>query len=603
MKRQSFIRNFAIVAHIDHGKSTLADRLLEVTHTIEKRFMKEQILDSNPIERERGITIKLAPVQMKYTHDCQEYILNLIDTPGHVDFAYEVSRTLSACEGVLLVVDATQGIQAQTVAHMQLIQSKNLTVIPIINKIDLLTAKIEETKKALIDMFGFRNADILEISAKTGIHIESVLHAIIERIPPPSGNPVDPFRGLVFSSQYDMHKGVVVSVRIIDGSLILHQMRQSSGVRRQMEFYASKALSTPVDVGIFTPEMKSTGILATGEVGFIATGLKDVRLAKVGDTVFLEGDTILPLPGYKEPKPMVYLSIYPTDMNQYLELRESLEKLHLSDSSFTFTPHSSPALGKGFLCGFLGLLHAEVVKERLLREFQMNIIATAPTVEYAITSTNGEVKTIHTPEDFPDPSLIQGIKEPIMYTTIYAPKEMVGAVMQLVQEKRGGLVSLDYLGDQAKFIYMIPLSEMIVDFFDRLKSITAGYASLDYEFYEHRRVDAVKLDVYVNRKTVDAFSQIVVREKVETIAVKLVEKLKDLIPRHQFQIPIQAAIGGKIIARSDVKSFRKDVTKKLYGGDQTRKDKLLDAQKKGKKRMREFGNVSIPQEVFLDIYK
>lgn len=594
MTEQKNIRNFAIVAHIDHGKSTLADRLLEKTGTIEARDMHEQMLDSNPIERERGITIKLAPVRMKYIYQGQAYTLNLIDTPGHVDFSYEVSRSLSACEGILLVVDATQGIQAQTVAHMQLIKSKNLTVIPLINKIDLPTAKIEETKEALHKTFGFARMDMIAISAKNGLHIEKVLEAVILHIPPPAENLTDETKALVFSSQYDVHRGVVVYVRVVEGLF---------DASKKCVFYASQATFTPVEVGVFKPHMVTTDTLSAGEVGFIATGLKDLSLARTGDTLSLEGASIAPLPGYKEPKPMVYLSFFPVDNDDFANLRDSLEKLHLSDSSFTFKLHASAALGKGYLCGFLGLLHAEIVKERLEREFGLSVITTAPTVEYILHLTSGKNKVINTPEDFPDPSLIARIEEPVMYTTIYTPHDTVGAVMRLTSEKRAEFINLEYIAAQAKFTYIIPLSEMIIDFFDHLKSITSGYASLDYEFFEYRNVHAVKLDVFINKKKVDAFSQIIVSEKVQTFANSLVEKLKSLIPRHQFQIPIQAAIGGKIIARSDISGFRKDVTAKLYGGDRTRKDKLLSAQKKGKKRMRQFGNVTIPQETFLAVYK
>lgn len=594
MDNQKYIRNFAIVAHIDHGKSTLADRLLEFTGTIDKRKMVDQVLDSNPIERERGITIKLAPVRMKYNYNNKEYILNLIDTPGHVDFSYEVSRSLSACEGILLVVDATQGVQAQTVAHMQLIQKNNLKVIPIINKIDLGSAKKEETRKSLIELFNFRDDEIIEISAKEGVNINLVLEKIIEEIPAPTGDINAPLKALAFSSSYNPHKGVVTFVKINDGS-----MDKSANCL----FLASKATFVPIEVGIFKPEMVETDRLSAGEVGYIATGLKDLSLARTGDTLGKVAENIDPLPGYKEPKSMVFLSLFPTDNNDFGILRESLEKLHLSDSSFNFKLHSSPALGKGFICGFLGLLHAEVVKERLEREFHLSLIATSPTVEYTIQLTNGEEKNIHTPEDFPDPSLIRSISEPMMLTTIYTPNECVGAVMQLCQEKRGDMINMEYIGTQAKFTYLIPLSEMIIDFFDKLKSISSGYASLDYEYYEMQTVKAVKLDILLNKKPIEAFSQIVVYEKAQFIANTMVERLKDLIPRHQFQIPVQAAIGGKVIARSDIKSFRKDVTRKLYGGDQTRKDKLLDAQKKGKKRMKMFGKVNIPQEVFLNIYK
>ncbi len=594
MDQQKHIRNFAIVAHIDHGKSTLADRLLEQTHTIDSRHMTAQVLDSNPIERERGITIKLAPVRMKYRYNNEEYILNLIDTPGHVDFSYEVSRSLAACEGIILVVDATQGIQAQTVAHMLLVKSKNLKVIPVVNKIDLPTAKVDSTVSALIDIYGFKDEEIIRISAKTGLNVNAVLKAIVERIPAPGGNSDGNLRALVFSSVYESHRGVIIFIRVVDGNLDKKSI---------LQLYAANTEFSPVDIGYFLPQMVSKNQLLVGEVGYIATGLKDTTLAKIGDTLTDTLETIQPLPGYKEPKPMVFLSFYPTDNDHFPLLREALEKLHLSDSSFTFELHSSAALGKGFLCGFLGLLHADVLQERLEREFNLNIIASAPTVEYQIELSSGKVRLIHTPEDFPDLSLIRTIKEPIMYVSVFTPKEFVGNIMRISQEKRGDLVNLEYLGDQAKFTYLMPLSEMIIDFFDKLKSITSGYASLDYEFYEYRSVKAVKLEFLLNKNKVEAFSQIVVLEKAQSVANWTVEKLKELIPRHQFQVPIQAAIGGKIIARADVKSFRKDVTAKLYGGDQSRKDKLLDAQKKGKKKMKQFGKVEIPQEVFLKLYK
>lgn len=602
---QSFIRNFAIVAHIDHGKSTLADRLLEATGTIELRKMQEQILDSNPIERERGITIKLAPVRMNYTLDGNPYILNLIDTPGHVDFSYEVSRSLAACEGVLLVVDATQGIQAQTVAHMTLIKDKHLKVIPVINKIDLPTAKVEELKETLTQTFGFDANDIIEISAKSGINIDKVLRAIIEKIPPPKGDTQAPLKALVFSSQYDIHRGVIVYVRIMNGDLSIDHFHKAVSKTSDvhLKFFATNASFIPIEFGVFAPKLTTRDRLLMGEVGFIATGLKELNLARVGDTVYFSRQTVVPLEGYIEPKPMVYVSLFPTDNDDFPLLREALEKLHLSDSSFTFKLHSSMALGKGFLSGFLGLLHAEVVKERLEREFNLSIIATSPTVEYKIETMGGKTIIIQSPDDFPDPSTIRTIMEPIMLVTIFAPAECVGPIMQLTQEKRSEYVNLEYVGTQAKFSYLIPLSEMIIDFFDKLKSATSGYASLDYEFYEYRSVEAVKLEVLINRKPADAFSQIVVKDQATTIGNKLVEKLKTLIPRHQFQIPIQAAIGGKIVARADISSFRKDVTAKLYGGDQTRKDKLLEAQRKGKKKMRAMGNVNIPQSVFLEVYK
>lgn len=598
---QSNIRNFAIVAHIDHGKSTLADRLLEATGTIEKRKMQEQILDSNPIERERGITIKLAPVRMEW----KGFILNLIDTPGHVDFSYEVSRSLAACEGVLLVVDATSGIQAQTVAHMQLIKKRKLKVIPIINKIDLATAKIQETRDQLIKSFNFSKDEIIEISAKTNINIDKLLEEIVNKIPYPENNIDKPLKALVFSSQYDSHKGVVIYVRVFEGEIKINDYTKFAGKEnpKMLRFSASSALFSPIELGFFKPKMTSSAKISAGEVGYIATGLKDLSLAKVGDTLSFSNSDIKPLEGYMEPKPMVYLCFYPLDNDDFLILRESLEKLHLSDSSFTFKLHSSSALGKGFLCGFLGLLHADVVRERLEKEFSMTIITTAPTVEYELLLKNKKVEFVHTPEDFPNPSLIEKIKEPVMYTSIYTPKDSVGTVMQLCQDKRGEFINMEYIGQQVQLTYLIPLSEMILDFFDNLKSCTSGYASLDYEFFEYRQSDIIKLDILLNKKQVDAFSQLIDKEKSIKNAQNLVDKLKGLIPRHQFQIPIQAAIGGTVIARSDVKSFRKDVTQKLYGGDRTRKDKLLEAQRKGKKRMRQFGDVSIPQSVFLEVYK
>lgn len=583
------MRNFAIIAHIDHGKSTLADRLLEKTGTIEKRLMSEQVLDSNPIERERGITIKLAPVRMKYN----EFILNLIDTPGHVDFHYEVSRSLSACEGVLLVVDATQGVQAQTLSHMQHVGKLGLKVVPIVNKIDLPAARVSETKKEMSDIFGFDEEEILEISAKNGTNIDKVLEAITTKIPPPRIGKNIHTNALVFSSVYDIHKGVVVFVRVFGGVI----------KTTSYKFLATSTNFTPIEIGIFSPQMKKKNTLSAGEVGYIATGLKDISLAKVGDTICEPTSNAVPLPGFKEPKPMVYLSLFPINNDDFPKIREAIDKLHLSDCSFTYSLHSTPALGKGFLCGFLGLLHADIVIERLNREFSAEVIATSPTVEYEITTLRNEKIYIHDPSDLPEQYNLKSVREPIMYTTIFSPKEYVGNIISLCQEKRGELVNLEYLGHQAKFTYLLPLSEIILDFFDKLKSKTSGYASLDYELYEFRKVDIAKLDILLNKEKIEAFSQIVFSDNAKFIAEKMVNKLKEFIPRHQFEIPIQAAIGGTVVARADVKAFRKDVTKKLYGGDQTRKDKLLEAQKKGKKRLKEFGKVNIPQDVFFSIFK
>ncbi len=623
---QSHIRNFAIVAHIDHGKSTLADRLLETTGTVEKRDMEAQLLDSNPIERERGITIKLAPVRMEYikisndqfliSNEFQKleisnskldisgskYILNLIDTPGHVDFSYEVSRSLAACEGILLVVDATQGIQAQTLAHMQQVRARNLPVIPIINKVDLPQADIPACKKALHDVFKFQDAEFIEISAKTGLNIDAVLDAIITRIPSPQGNIDKPLRALVFSSTYDPHRGIIVFVRIVDGSL-----RLNPDPNFKLKFLATATPFHPIEVGYFIPQMKRVEELSTGEVGYIATGLKDARVARIGDTITIFNDQfsifnkIEPLPGYKEPKPMVFLGIFPVEGDDFVPLREALEKLNLSDSAFTFEATSSSALGNGFHCGFLGLLHAEIVLERLDREFDINALSTIPSVSYQVTLTDGTQLTIQRAERLPDPSTIKEIQEPMMMVTIFAPRAYVGAIMQLCEEKRGSLHDLMYLENQTKFTYTMPLAEMLVDFFDRLKGATEGYASLDYEFFTYQPVDAVKLSILVHHEDVDALASIVVRDKAESIGRAIAKKLVEVIPRKQFEIPIQAAIGGKIVARESVKSFRKDVTQKLYGGDRSRKDKLLNKQKKGKKKMKMIGSVEIPQTAFLAV--
>jgi len=679
--KQTHIRNFAIVAHIDHGKSTLADRLLELTGTVAKRDMQEQVLDSNPIERERGITIKLAPVRMEYRtqisnlpagkaglndqhgkrvlldigasdlgFEGSKYILNLIDTPGHVDFGYEVSRSLAACEGALLVVDATQGVQAQTLANLHQARAHKLTIIPIINKIDLPNARIAETREEL-GILGFRETEILEISAKTGQNVEKVLESIVDRIPSPQGNPDTSLRALIFSSHYDVHRGVVVFVRLVDGSL-------SFDTHTRLKFLASNAEVTPIEVGYFMPHMSSRPGLEAGEVGYIATGLKDIKIAKVGDTIteaisnqlsaisykklsfeaerrnlpagkvgLRAESVIIPLPGYKEPKPMVFLGLFPIDSDQITEAREAMERLQLSDSAFTFRPISSLALGNGFHCGFLGLLHAEIVQERLQREFGLSIIATAPSVEYRIKvkskkekgkSDDESYSLIQSASEFPDPSFIEEVQEPVMRVTVYAPSRFVGAIMQLCQEKRGEYIDLKYMGvhsdevpnrpdligaglGQVEAEYLIPLSEMIIDFFDALKSITEGYASLDYEFYEYRGVDVAKVDILVNKEKVDALSFLAVEYQAHRRGKVIVERLADVIPRQQFAIPIQAAIGGQIVARADVKPFRKDVIQKLYGGDRTRKDKLLDKQKKGKAKMKMVGRVEIPQQAFFHV--
>jgi GTP-binding protein LepA len=617
---QDHIRNFAIIAHIDHGKSTLADRLLEITGTVQRRDMQAQLLDSNPIERERGITIKLAPVRMLYKSSANEnFILNLIDTPGHVDFGYEVSRSLAACEGAVLVVDATQGVQAQTLANLHQAQANKLTIIPVINKIDMPHARIEETVKELGDL-GFAAEDMIRISAKTGENVVAVLDSIIKRVPPPSGEPAEPLRALVFSSHYDAHKGVVVFIRVVDGSM-------ESGTQH-VTFMASGADVEPLEVGYFSPKMVHTEKLLCGEVGYIATGLKDIRFAKVGDTVTIsngKSSEITPLPGYKEPKSMVFLSLFPLAADEFQQAREALEKLQLSDSAFTFRPISSAALGNGFHCGFLGLLHAEIVQERLSREFDLNMIATAPSVEYKLKLKPGvhpgklgfrpdasDDKTndkstnefsIQSASEFPDPTYIESVREPVMQVAIFTPKRYIGAIMQLAVEKRGEYIDLKYVADQAEFTYLVPLAEMILDFFDRLKSITEGYASLDYEFYEYQHAEVAKVDILLNYEKVDALSFLVVRDQAQQRAREIVEKLATVIPRQQFNIPVQGAIGGTVIARSDIKPFRKDVIQKLYGGDRTRKDKLLKKQKKGKEKMKLIGRVEIPQTAFFEVLK
>lgn len=657
---QDHIRNFAIIAHIDHGKSTLADRLLELSGTVKKREMHAQLLDSNPIERERGITIKLAPVRMQY----RDFILNLIDTPGHVDFGYEVSRSLAACEGAILVVDATQGIQAQTLANLNQARQHNLKIIPVINKIDMPHARMEETEQELVAL-GFKKEEMIAISAKTGQNVEAVLDAVVTRIPPPHGDPKAPPRALIFSSQFDPHKGVIVFVRMVDGSL-------SYNPHISMKFFASNSYVTPIEVGFFTPRMVSSGTIGTGEVGYIATGLKDVRLAKVGDTITV-GKVLNskeqpqgakePLPGYREPKSMVFLSLFPINSDEFTLARESLEKLRLSDSAFTFRPITSAALGNGFHCGFLGLLHAEIVQERLSREFDLNMIATAPSVEYHLTLKSGvqlsklgftatsviQLPTTHHPlptvsiqsaTEFPDPTAIDAVAEPVMSVLIFTPKSYIGSIMQLCQDKRGEYINMKYLhaalkkqessgvsSDSAapyrtegsgtggngsihdddhtmvEMEYLMPLSDMIIDFFDRLKSISEGYASLDYEFLEYQPVTVAKIDILVNHEKVDALSFLVVADQARSRALAIVERLAQVIPRQQFNIPIQGAMGGQIIARADVKPFRKDVTQKLYGGDRTRKDKLLKKQAKGKARMKMVGSVEIPQSAFFEVLK
>ena len=594
--RQSKIRNFCIVAHIDHGKSTLADRLMEITDQVSKRDMKEQLLDSMDIERERGITIKLTPVRMFYHYNGDEYTLNLIDTPGHVDFTYEVSRSLAACEGAILIVDATQGIEAQTLTNAYLAIDNNLEIIPVINKIDLPSADPEGCKKEIEDIIGLPADDAPEISAKEGINIEDVLKAVIEKLPPPSGNEEAPLRALIFDSSYDNYKGAICLVRIVDGSV-----RPGTTIKMM----SSGKVFECTEVGVFTPQMLPVSELKAGDVGYIAASIKNVKDTSVGDTITTaENSAPEPLKGYKKISPMVFAGIYPADGSKYNDLRDALDKLSLNDASLIYEPETSGALGFGFRAGFLGLLHMEIIEERLEREFDLDLVTTAPSVIYKVIKTNGEEITVDNPSHLPQPTEIETIEEPIVKAEIYSPPEYVGSIMELCQDKRGTFVDLTYLDQsRVKIYYTIPLAEIIYDFFDSLKSRTRGYASLEYEPDGYRADNLVKLDFLLNGETCDALSLIVHRDKAYARGRSICERLKDVIPRQMFEIPIQAAIGSKIIARETVKALRKDVLAKCYGGDITRKKKLLEKQKEGKKRMRQFGSVAIPSEAFMSILK
>jgi GTP-binding protein LepA len=592
MKREN-IRNFSIIAHIDHGKSTLADRLLQLTHTVADRNMQEQLLDSMDLERERGVTIKASAVRMNYkAKDGQDYIINLIDTPGHVDFTYEVSRALQACEGALLVVDASQGIEAQTLANLYLALGQDLEIIPVINKIDLPAARPADVAKELEDLLGTPAEEMIPISAKQGRGVDDVLEAIIQRVPPPKGDPDAPLRALVFDSHYDVYKGVVAYVRVVDGRL---------DKRAALRLIATGAKFEPVEIGVFSPSMTITDSLEAGEVGYIATGFKTVQECRVGDTITLAingADT--PLPGYEKVKSMVFAGFYPTDNDDYPQLRDALEKLQLNDPSLIYEPETSQALNFGFRVGFLGLFHMEIIQERLEREYDLDILATAPSVEYEVITNTGETINIDSPAQLPDENLIREIREPWMKIQIYTPQEFIGPVMDLVIKKRGEYETTEYLDTTRVMLhYRIPLSEMIVDFFDRLKSITKGYASLDYQFDTYRAGDLVKMDILVNNEPVDALAMIVHRDDAYHKGQKLVSKLKELIPRQMFVIPIQAAVGKRIISRANVSAMRKDVLAKCYGGDITRKKKLLEKQKKGKRRMKMVGSVEVPQEAFM----
>jgi GTP-binding protein LepA len=599
---QTHIRNFCIIAHIDHGKSTLADRLLQMTGTISERDMQEQVLDGMDLEREKGVTIKASAVRMSYTaQDGQEYQLNLIDTPGHVDFTYEVSRALAACEGAILVVDATQGIEAQTLANLYLALDYNLEIIPVVNKIDLISARADEVAQEIEDLIGIDALDVLPVSAKTGMGVDALLERLVERVPPPSGDPDGPLRALIFDSHYDAYKGVVAYLRVVDGTLNKGQNLRLLSLERILE---------PLEIGVFRPGMKPTERLEAGEVGYIATGLKTIQDVHVGDTVAslkpegANGRTAeaVPLPGYKPVKPMVYAGFFPIEADDYNLLKDALEKLQLNDASLIYEPESSQALGFGFRVGFLGLFHMEIIQERLEREYDLDLLATAPSVEYEIVKTNGETIVIDNPADMPEPTEIETVSEPWMHISVYTPADYIGAVMDITTRRRGEYIKMEYLDESRVLMeYYIPLSEMIVDYYDQLKSATRGYASLDYRFEGYRAGDLVKLDVLVNSDPVDALSIIVHRDQSYPRGQKLVSKLKDVIPQQMFVVPIQAAVGKKIISRANVKALRKDVLAKCYGGDITRKRKLLEKQKKGKKRMKMVGSVEIPQEAFMSV--
>ena len=582
------IRNFSIIAHVDHGKSTLADRLIEITGTVAKDKMQAQLLDSLALERERGITIKLAPVRLNYKLDGTDYTLNLIDTPGHVDFSYEVSRALAAVEGAVILVDATQGIQAQTLSHGLAALEQNLTLIPVLNKVDLPNADVEKYKQQLVDTFGFLESEIILASGKAGIGIEEILKAVIERVPAPKQEIDKPLKALIFDSYFDAYKGVVAQVRIVEGKV--------PDLQSKIVFLGTKSEGQVLEKGYFAPQLKEVETLEAGEIGYIATGIKVSDTVRVGDTISTSFEQEQ-VPGYKEVKPMVYVGLYPIDSSEYFDLKEALSKFKLNDPAFSYEMEQSAALGSGFRCGFLGLLHAEVVQERLSGEFNVDLLATAPSVEYLV---NGEI--VHNPADL-DLSQMKTIDEPWIKLQMFCPQEYIGKVMELVQDKRGKFLNMIHYGMQAELIYEMPLADMITDFYDKLKSVSSGFASLDWEFLDFRPVEAAKVDILVGGEKVDALAFVTVRSKAESAGRRLISKLKDVLPRQNFAIALQATIGGNVIARETISPFRKDVTAGLYGGDRTRKDKLLDKQKKGKAKMKMVGRVEIPQEAFLSILK
>lgn len=602
----TLIRNFSIIAHVDHGKTTLTDAFLRLTHTVSELNLTERIMDSNPIEQEKGVTIKLAPVRMNFNHQGRDYTLNLIDTPGHVDFAYEVDRSLAACEGALLLIDATQGVQAQTLANYQKAKDLGLTIIPVINKIDLPSANVEQAMLEIMEFFGLDESAILTVSAKTGIGVQAVLERIVEQVPPPQlqfikeelsdtaqASQQDKTRTLIITSKFNSHQGAIAYVRVVSGSIS----------RRELCLCSNEQKFTPIELGIFQPEPSKRDSLQAGEVGYIATGLKEVSLLKVGDTItdFKDRASVLPLPGYKEPMPMVFMELYPIESKDFANLKDAMAKLVMHDSALRYQPTHSIALGNGLRVGFLGIFHAEIVRERLMREFDLSLIATAPSVTYHIVKTNGAEIEIHSPSELPDPSQIREIREPIATLQIFCPQDYLSGVMKLCQDKRGQLQDSVGSGNRNKLTYRIPLAEIITDFHDKLKSISSGFASMEYELDSFETVDAVKVDILVNYESIEALSFISVRDRAEAKARQVVSKLKEVIPRQLFEIPIQASIGAKVIARETMRAFRKDVTAKLYGGDRTRRMKLLAKQAKGKKRMKQIGKVELNQDAFLAV--
>jgi GTP-binding protein LepA len=596
MPDQAHIRNFSIIAHIDHGKSTLADRILELTHTVDPRAMRAQVLDSMDLERERGITIKAQAVRVFYESptDGETYQLHLIDTPGHVDFTYEVSRSLAACEGALLVVDASQGVEAQTVANTYLAIESGLELIPCLNKVDLPGAEPERVAEEVADLLGEPADSVRRISAKTGEGVTEVLDELIQRVPPPTGDPARPPRALIFDSEFDQYRGVIAYIRVVDGTFTKGEAIRAMQAGTEADID---------DIGFFTPQMTSAAELRAGEVGFLITGIKDVTRLRVGDTLTTRTNPAsAPLPGYREVKPMVFCGLFPIDSDDYPDLRDALEKLSLNDAALSWEPETSDALGFGFRCGFLGLLHMDIVRERLEREYDLELLATMPGVEYEVTLTDGGTVAVHSPNDMPDPSKVAEVREPYIRASILSPKEYVGAIMELCQERRGEHAGMHYLSAQrVQLTYDLPLAEIVLDFFDQLKSRTRGYASLDYELIGLRESDLVKLDILLAGDPIDALSMLVHRSKAYDAGRALTQKLRETIPRQQYDVPIQAAVGSRIVSRETIKAYRKDVTAKCYGGDITRKRKLLEQQKRGKQRMKQVGRIEVPQEAFLAV--